>query len=209
MMSSDNKCFVCRKKGHICHQCPQAQCYNCDAFGHFAQDCPKKIAPSGTHVITTDLTPTHIVTTATGTGHTPSITDTTKGTILIGQDHISNPSMTEALVTTSGMHSSLYLTMIAVVITPQQTGTLEDIPTGIPDTNTGTKHLVTYHARVTPNTTPLIIVGPVLGTPGALPMDHSPVRYQCHIQGEKPPYTPAQQECHYSGLANEFLVRIR
>ena len=48
MMSNDNSCFVCGKKGHIHHHCPDAQCYNCNGFGHFAKDCQEKITPSGT-----------------------------------------------------------------------------------------------------------------------------------------------------------------
>ena len=48
VMSSDDNCFVCGKKGDIGHHCPQVQCYSFDDFGHFAQDCPKKIVPSGT-----------------------------------------------------------------------------------------------------------------------------------------------------------------
>ena len=75
VMSSDDNCFACGKQGHIGHHCPMAQYYNCDAFGHFTQNCPKKIAPSGTPYITTDLTPTDVVTTAAVIGHTPPITD--------------------------------------------------------------------------------------------------------------------------------------
>ena len=48
MMSNDDNCFVCGKKGHIGHHWCQVQCYNCDDFGHFIQDSPEKTAPPGT-----------------------------------------------------------------------------------------------------------------------------------------------------------------
>ena len=48
MMSNDNRCFVCGKKGYNGCHCPSVQCYNCDDFGHFAQDFPEKIPSSGT-----------------------------------------------------------------------------------------------------------------------------------------------------------------
>ena len=41
MMSNDDSCSVCGKKGHIACHCPQAQCYNCDDFCHFAQRLPR------------------------------------------------------------------------------------------------------------------------------------------------------------------------
>ena len=125
----------------------------------------RKLPHQGHPIITTDLTPTCIATTAAGTGHTPSSTDAAKGTILIGQ-YLINPSITEAPVTTGGTHSTLYLTMITILITLLQTDTLEDISTGIPSTNTGATHLVTHHARVSCNITPLIIAGPALGLLG-------------------------------------------
>ena len=86
-MSNDDNCFVCGKKGNFGHHCPQAQCFNCDDSGHFTQDCPKKIASSEHPIIILDLAPTSIITPASGTGHTPSITDAAKGTALTGQDH--------------------------------------------------------------------------------------------------------------------------
>ena len=78
----------------------------------------RKLPNQGHLIITTDLSHTCIATTAAGTGHTPSIIDTSKGTVLIGQDHVIDPSATEAPVTTGGMHPTLYLTMIAVLVTP-------------------------------------------------------------------------------------------
>ena len=49
MMSNNDSCFVCDKKGYIGHHYPEVQCYKCNGFSHFAQDCPEKIPPSGTH----------------------------------------------------------------------------------------------------------------------------------------------------------------
>ena len=40
MMSGDDRCFVCGRKGYIGCHCPDVQCYNCSSFGHFAKDCP-------------------------------------------------------------------------------------------------------------------------------------------------------------------------
>ena len=56
MISSDNRCFVCGRKGHIGHHCSDVQCYNCDDFGHFAQDCPEKISPSDNLITVIDIT---------------------------------------------------------------------------------------------------------------------------------------------------------
>ena len=47
MMSNDDNCFVCGKKGHIGHHCFQALCCNYNDFGHFVQDCPEKKFQSG------------------------------------------------------------------------------------------------------------------------------------------------------------------
>ena len=47
-MSYDDRCFVCRQKGHFGHHCPNVQYHSCNEFGHFAQDCPNKIPPLGT-----------------------------------------------------------------------------------------------------------------------------------------------------------------
>ena len=146
---------------------------------------PRKSSHHGHPIITTDPTLTAIGTTAPGTSDTPSITYATKGTILIGQDHIIDPSMTEAPVTTTGSHPTPYLAMIAILITPLQTDTLGDISTGITNTNTCTTHLVTNHIGVSHDITPLIIVSPALGTPQALPMDHTPGRYQTPSHGKR------------------------
>ena len=124
-------------------------------------------------VIIIGLTPTHIITIAAGTGHTPSITDAAKGTTLIGQDHAIDPSMIEAPVTTGGMHPTLYPVTIAILSTPLQTGTLKDIPVGIPHTATGTTSPDTHHTEATPDTTSLITVSLAPGTPWALPMDYT------------------------------------
>ena len=186
MMSSDNNCPVCGKKGHIGHHCPQAQCYNCNDFSHFAQDCPRRFPNKGHPIIIIDLTTTHIITTATGRSHTPSIIDTAKGTALTGQDHAIYPSVTEDPVTTGGMHPILYLAILAILTTPLQTGTLKDIPTGIPNIDTGATYLVTHNARVTPNTTLLILVSPTPGTPQVLPIDCTPGKYQSHVHRQRP-----------------------
>ena len=190
MMFNDDNCFLCRKKHHIGHHYPQTQCYNLMILAIFL-DCLEKTAPSETPIITTDPTPTHLAAMVLGTGHTPSIIDTTEGTILIGQDHIIDPSMTETPVTTEGMHSTLYLTMIAVLVTPLQTDTLEDVPIRIPHTDIGTTYLVTHHTRVIHATTPCITTGPALRTAWALPIDHTQGRYRCHVHGERPHKDPS------------------
>ena len=148
---------------------------------------PRKLSCQGFPVIIIDLSPTHIITTATGTGHSPSITDTAKGTTLTGQDHAIDPSTTEAPVTIGDTYPILYLTTIAILITPLLTCTLEDIPTGIPHTNKGVTHLVTHHAGATPNITPLIVVSPAPGTPWGLLIDHAPGKYQSHVHRQRPP----------------------
>ena len=148
VMSNDDNCVVCRKEGHIGGHCPRVQCYNCDDLVILHKICPKKIALSGNLIMTTGLAATYVASKSTGRGHTPSITYTAKGTILIGQDHVIDHSVTEAPVTIRGTHSTPYLPMIAILITPLQTDTLEDIPAWIPQTDAGTTHLVTHHARV-------------------------------------------------------------
>ena len=95
MMSNDDNCFVCGRKGNIGHCCPQAQCYNCDDFCHFAQDCPEKLPHQAHTIIKIDLTPTQIITTASDTGHYPSITEAGKGTALPGQDHTIDPRVAD------------------------------------------------------------------------------------------------------------------
>ena len=153
MMSNDDNCFTFSKKGHICLHCPQAKCYTCDDFGHIIQDCPKKIS-------------TCIITTTTRIGHNPYITDTAKGMALTGKDHGIDPHITEAPVSTRGMHPTPYLIITAILGTPLQIGTLEDTPAAYPDT---------CHTRATPDTTSLISLAP--GTPQALPIYCTQGRY--------------------------------
>ena len=99
---------------------------------------PRKLPHQGHPFIIIDLAPNHIIATAEGTGHTPPTTDAAKETTLTGQDYAIDPSMTKVPVTTEGTHPTLYLVTTAILITPLQTGTPEDIPTGIPHTTTGT-----------------------------------------------------------------------
>ena len=153
MMSNDKNCFVCGKKGHIGHHYPQAQCYSCDDFCNFTQDCLKKIAPSGKSYYH-NRSHSH-------SQHNHSCRDRahsfhhrqTKETALTGQDHTINPSATEAPVTTGCMHPALYLITTSVLITPLQTGTLEEPTAGIPHTTTGPTHLDTHYTRATNDTT--------------------------------------------------------
>ena len=133
----------------------------------------RKLLYKGDPVNIVDLTPTHTITAEFGTGHIPSITDTARGTALRGQDDVIESSFTEAEVTTGGMHSTLYPITTAILITPLQTGTLEDIFTGIPHTATSATHLDTYHARATCDTTPLNTVGLGPDTPQVLHIDHT------------------------------------
>ena len=147
MVSNNDNCFVCGKKGHI-------GC--CDDFGHFAKDCPKKIAPSGTpHQHNRSCSHSH---------HDHSCRDRShsfhhrhaRGTALTYQDHTFDPRQTEALVTTGGTHPTPYPITTAILIIPLQTHTLEETPTEIPHTVMGATHPDTHHARATPNTTLLI-----------------------------------------------------
>ena len=77
----------------------------------------RKLTHQGHPIITTDPELTHVATTAAGRGFTPSITDVAKGTVLIGQDHVIDLSVTAAQVTTEGMHPAPYLAMVANLIT--------------------------------------------------------------------------------------------
>ena len=93
------------------HWSPLALRYSAIAvmnLGHFSSRLPQGNCPQQGHLVITTWSCSylHVATTATGTVHTPSITDAAKGTILIGQDHIIDPSMTEAPVTT-WRHTSL------------------------------------------------------------------------------------------------------
>ena len=165
MMSNDDNCFACCKKGHIGHNCSWAQCYSSDDYAYFTKDCPKQSVPSGNPIIIIDLSPTCIIATTTGTGHTASTTDSGKGTTLTCQDHTIDFSMKEAPIITQGMHPTPYPLTTAVLITALQTGTPEDIPAGISHTNTGATHPDTHRAEATHDTTPLIIVDLAPGTP--------------------------------------------
>ena len=181
MMFNDDSCFVCGKKGHIGHHSPKVQCYTCDGFGHFAQDCPEK-SPHQEHLaMAVGHAPTHIIITAMGTNHSPSITDT-------GQDHTIDLNVTEAPVTTRDMHPAPYLATTAVHNIHPQTDTLEDTPTGIPYTITDTIHPQpdALHARGTLTTTPPTTVSLAQGTPLVLPMDCIQGRHQRHIYGWHP-----------------------
>ena len=110
---------------------------------------------------------------------------------MTAQDHAFDPSATEAPVTTGGTHLTPHPIITASLVTPLQTGTLEEIPTGIPHTSTGAPHPATHHTRATPDTAALIAVNLAPGTPGALPIDHTQRRYQSHTHGEKPSIDPS------------------
>ena len=91
---------------------------------------PRILPHQGQTIIIIDPTPASIITTAAGTGHISSITDAAKETILTGQGHAIDSCVTEASVTTRGMHPTLYPITTAILCTHIQTGILEDIPTG-------------------------------------------------------------------------------
>ena len=118
----------------------------------------RKLPNQGLPTIIVNPAPTCIITIATGTGYTPSITDIANGTTLTVHDHAMDPSATEAPVTTRGMHPTLHSAKTAILGTHLQTGTLEDFPTGILHTTTGTTCPDTHHTRATHNTIQLFAV---------------------------------------------------
>ena len=70
----------------------------------FCKTVQRKFAHQEHHVIIIDLTPILVITTATGIGHTPAITDAAKGTALTGLNCSTAPCTTKAPVITRGMH---------------------------------------------------------------------------------------------------------
>ena len=140
----------------------------------------RKLPHQGQPIIIINPTPTHIITTAAGTGHTPSIPDASKGTVLTSKDHAINPSMTEVPVTIGDTHPTLYPTRTAILGTPLWTGTLKDTPIGIPHTTTSATHPDTCHTGVTLNSTQFITVGISPGILWALPTDCTQRRPHCH-----------------------------
>ena len=140
MISSDDRSFVCGKKGHIGHHCPAAQCCNYNILVTLPRTANRQF-PHEKHLITMiDHSPTHTIATTAETGHTPSITDTGKETILTGQDHTINLYVTEFPVSTGYMHPSLYHTTTATCNIHPQADTLECTPKGTPCTVTDATH---------------------------------------------------------------------
>ena len=89
------------------------------------------------------------------------------------------------------MCTTLYPITTAILSTPLQTSTLEDIPTGIPHTTTGATHTDTHHDSATPNITPLIAISVAPGNPQPLPIDCTQGRHQSHIHGQRPAIGPS------------------
>ena len=187
MMSNDDDCFGCGRKVILVATTLRCSATTVMILAISLKTAPRKLLHQEHLIIDIVPIPTHIIMTAVGKGHTHSMIDVAKETALTGQDCTIGPSATEALVTTEGMHPIPYLTTIAVVITPPQTGTIEDIPTGIPHTDTGAAHLVTHHGRTIPDTTPLIIVGQAPGTPWPLPMIPHQESIKATFMGRDPP----------------------
>ena len=133
----------------------------------------RKLPHQGHPIIKIDLTPNHIIATATGTGHTPFTTDRAKGTALTVQDHVTYLSTTEVPVITEGMHPTLYPITKAVLVTPLQT----DTPTGTSSTTPGAMHLDTHYAKAIHDTTPPITVDLGPRHSSALLIDCSQGRY--------------------------------
>ena len=207
MMSNDNNCFVYRKKGHIGHHYPQALCHNCDDFGYFTCDFSEKVAPSET--------PCHQNWSCSQLHSNHSCRDMSHffdhrcshGNHLRGQDLIINPSVRSC--SHQQRHTSCSISHHDSHSYYPSTDTLEDIPTRIPHTNTGTTHLVTHHTRVSHHTYSTDCSQSISrnssGTTYGL---HTRKISKPHSWREIPPYTQAQKEGHYSGLTKGFLLRI-
>ena len=140
MMSNDDRCFACGRKGHIGHNCPNAKCYNCNGFGHFTKTAQRK-SPHQEHLTTTiDHAPIHIMITTTERDHNFSITDAAKEIASTGHDHTINLNVTEAVVTIEDMHPVLYPVITAAYNTHPSTDVLRHTPTGTPYTITAKTH---------------------------------------------------------------------
>ena len=146
LMTNNDRCFVCGKKGHIGQHCPDVQCYNCDGFGHFSQDCPEKIPPSRNLIPMMVCAPAHTMIATAETDHTPSITDAANVTALTGQDHTIDLNTTEAPVTTGEMHLTLYPTATVACDTLPYTDALGDTPVDTPYTVTDTTNPWPYNS---------------------------------------------------------------
>ena len=136
MISSDDGCLVCSKKGHIHHHCQDVQCYICDSFDHITQDCSEKIPTSGT--------PHHHDILHSCSCHNHNHRDRShsfhhrhsQGNCFDRSGSHHQINVTEAPVTSGDMHPVLYPTITPAQNTLPQTDTLGDTPAGTSHTIT-------------------------------------------------------------------------
>ena len=140
VMCNDDNCYVCRKKGHIGHHCPQAQCYNCDDFRQFALNCPENIAPSGTpHNHNRSHSHSCSYHSCKDRSHSFHHRYSQGSSFDRSRSH-RQPQYDRS--SSHHIHPTPYLAMEAILVSPIQIDTLEDTPTGMPHCETGAMHLV-------------------------------------------------------------------